>query len=196
VKPIYRGSWRVDPIIRDAVPGRDLPISVAALARAIGSALDAGGAPAPASIGLVLSDDAELAELNRAHLGQDGPTDVLSFPLLPPEAFPAHAGDPDRGPALRAGDAASFTGPPGRRVHLGDIVVSVERAAGQAAEGRGGQTGDLTWSTADELRLLVTHGALHVCGWDHAEPAEETAMRALEQRLLGSVLQEPRGSIT
>ena len=37
---------------------------------------------------------------------------------------------------------------------------------------------------ADELRLLVTHGALHVCGWDHADPAEEAAMRALEQRLL------------
>ena len=36
----------------------------------------------------------------------------------------------------------------------------------------------------DELRLLVTHGTLHVCGWDHAEPQEEAAMRALEQRLL------------
>ncbi len=36
------------------------------------------------------------------------------------------------------------------------------------------------WSPADELRLLVVHGALHLCGWDHAEPAEEAAMRALE----------------
>jgi probable rRNA maturation factor len=196
VKPIYRGSWRVDPIVRDAVLGRDLPVSVAALAGAIGSALDAGGAPAPASIGLILSDDAELAELNRAHLGQDGPTDVLSFPLLPPEAFPPHAGDPDRGPAVLPGDAASFTGPPGRRVHLGDIVLSVERAAEQAAAGRGGQTGETTWSTADELRLLVTHGALHVCGWDHAVRAEEAEMRALEQRLLGSAIREARGSST
>ena len=75
-------------------------------------------------------------------------------------------------------------GPPGRRVHLGDIVVSVERAAEQAIAGRGGQTGDVTWFAADELRLLVTHGALHICGWDHAEPAEEREMRALEQRLL------------
>jgi probable rRNA maturation factor len=196
VKPIYRGSWRIDPIVRDAVRGRDLPISVAALARTIGSALDAGGAPAPASIGLILSDDTELAELNRAHLGQEGPTDVLSFPLLPPEAFPPHVGDPDRGSAFLPGDAASFSGPPGRRAHLGDIVVSVERAAEQAAEGRGGQTGDLAWSTADELRLLVTHGALHVCGWDHAVPAEEAAMRALERRLLGSAIQEPRSSTT
>jgi probable rRNA maturation factor len=65
-------------------------------------------------------------------------------------------------------------------------VVSVERAAEQAAEGRGGQTGDVRWSAADELRLLVTHGALHICGWDHADPAEEAAMRALEQRLLAA----------
>jgi rRNA maturation RNase YbeY len=33
----------------------------------------------------------------------------------------------------------------------------------------------------------VTHGTLHVCGWDHAEPAEEAAMRALERELLQSV---------
>jgi probable rRNA maturation factor len=64
--------------------------------------------------------------------------------------------------------------------------VSVERAAAQAAEGHGGQTGDVHWSAATELRLLVTHGALHLCGWDHADPAEESAMRALENRLLAS----------
>ena len=60
----------------------------------------------------------------------------------------------------------------------------VERAIAQASEGRGGQTGDVRWSAADELRLLVTHGTLHVCGWDHAEPDDETAMRALEKDLL------------
>jgi rRNA maturation RNase YbeY len=62
--------------------------------------------------------------------------------------------------------------------------VSVERAIAQAETGRGGQTGDIRWSAADELRLLVTHGALHVCGLDHAEPGEEAAMRALETDLL------------
>lgn len=135
-------------------------------------ALDAVAAPSPASVGLILSDDAELAELNASHMGVDGPTDVLSFPLLPPEAFAVGAGAPD------------VPRPPGARIHLGDIVVSVERAAEQAAEGRGGQTGDVHWSAADELRLLVTHGTLHLCGMDHAEPAEEAAMRALERRLL------------
>jgi probable rRNA maturation factor len=67
---------------------------------------------------------------------------------------------------------------------LGDIVVSVERAIEQAMAGRGGQTDDVRWDPRHELRLLVTHGTLHVCGWDHAEPAEEAAMRELERRLL------------
>jgi probable rRNA maturation factor len=180
-RAIYLTPWRIDVTIREGI---DPQVRVARLARAIAAALDAVGAPSPASIGLILSGDHELAELNATHLGHDGPTDVLSFPLLPPEAFPPHAGGPDRGPAPRRGDAAAFVGPPGRRVHLGDIVISVERAAEQAAEGRGGQTGDVRWSAADELRLLATHGALHICGWDHADRAEEREMRALEQRLL------------
>lgn len=136
------------------------------------AALEAVEAPRPASIGLILSDDAELAELNTTHMGHQGPTDVLSFPLLAPEAF------------ARGAAAPVEPRPPGSRLHLGDIVVSVERAVEQAAAGRGGQTGDIRWSSADELRLLVTHGTLHICGWDHAGPADESAMRAMEGRLL------------
>jgi probable rRNA maturation factor len=163
------GEWRVDIERREGV-ARILP--AIELARVVGRALGAAHAPTPASIGLILSDDRELAELNATHLGHEGPTDVLSFPLLPPEAFGADAATP------------SFVLPPGRLPHLGDIVVSVERAIEQAESGRGGHTGDVRWSPADELRLLVTHGTLHVCGWDHAEPAEEAAMRALERELL------------
>ena len=172
-RAIYLSPWRIDITIRDGV---DPIIRVSRLARAMASALDAADAPSPASIGLILADDAELADLNRVHLGGDGPTDVLSFPLLPPGSFPVSA--------LAAATSPPFATPPGRRLHLGDVVVSVERAAEQAAAGRGGQTGDIRWSVGDELRLLVTHGTLHVCGWDHAEPAEEAAMRALERRLL------------
>jgi probable rRNA maturation factor len=185
VTPIHLGPWRIDPVVRDTV-ARPLPVPVRRLARAIAAALDAAGAPSLAAVGLILSDDAELADLNARHLGHDGPTDVLSFPLLPPEAFPPHPGDADRGAALDAGSPAGFAGPPGRRLQLGDIVVSVERAVDQAGAGRGGQTGDVRWTAADELRLLVTHGTLHLCGWDHADPAEERAMRSLEQRLLAS----------
>lgn len=176
----YLGPWRVDIEWRDDVE-RLLP--AAALAHAVAAALDLAGAPRPASIGLILSDDAELAGLNATHMGKDGPTDVLSFPLLPPDAFPPH---PGRTITSGADQRPRFALPPGRRLHLGDVVVSVERAVEQAARGHGGQTGDVHWDAREELRLLVTHGTLHVCGWDHAEPEEEAAMRALEGRLLGA----------
>lgn len=179
-RAVYLGPWRVDVTVRDGVR---VPVALARLAQGVAAAVDAAGAPSPASIGLILSDDAELSELNAAHLGKRGPTDVLSFPLLPAAGFPPHPGATERGYIT----ASEFPLPPGRRPHLGDIVISVERAIAQAETGRGGQTGDVHWSPADELRLLATHGALHICGWDHAEPVEEAAMRALESRLLGSV---------
>ena len=181
----YLSGWRIDVERREDVP-RLVP--AAALARAVVAALEAAGAPRPASIGLILADDAELGELNAAHMGKDGPTDVLSFPLLAPSAYPDHPGK-GAGAAGERDDASAgpdgFALPPGARPHLGDIVVSVERAIDQAEAGRGGQTGDVRWDARDELRLLVTHGTLHVCGWDHADPVEEAAMRALERRLLG-----------
>jgi probable rRNA maturation factor len=177
-RSLYLGPWRVDLTIRDGVLA---PISGVSLARAMVAAAEAAGAPRPASIGLVLSDDAELTELDASHLAKLGPTDVLSFPLLPPEAFPAHPGGPM--PATNA--AAAFPLPPRTRLHLGDIVISVERTIAQAVQGRGGQAGNVRWAPADELRLLAIHGVLHCCGWDHAEPVEEASMRALEAQLLG-----------
>ena len=63
----------------------------------------------------------------------------------------------------------------------------MERAFAQASDGRGGQTGDVQWTAVEELLLLTVHGTLHVCGWDHADPVEENAMRALERRVLESL---------
>ena len=181
---LYLPPFRVDLGIRTGVP-RLVP--AAALARLLRSTLKAGGAPEPASVSLVLADDRQLARLNRTFLGKPGATDVLSFPLLPPEAYPAH---PGASPARTAGGSRAtspaFLLPPGTRPHLGDIVISVERAIRQAAEGHGGQTGDVQSAPDDELRLLVVHGGLHLCGWDHAEPAEEVAMRELERAILAA----------
>jgi probable rRNA maturation factor len=191
---IYTPPWRIDLTVKTDVQ-RLVP--AAALARLLARALAEAGAPSPASIGLVLADDRELARLNRAAMGKRGATDVLSFPLLPPASFPSHAGAAitERPPATGAGGAfppaAPFVLPPGARPHLGDIVVSVERAVAQARSGRGGQENRSRWEPADELRLLVVHGALHVCGWDHAAPEEGAAMRALEQELLGAAGRAP-----
>lgn len=176
---LYLGACRIDVVRR---PGTPHVLADAALARAVVRVLEAAGAPTPASVTLVLTDDAELHDLNRAHLGRDEPTDVLSFPMLPPEAFPDQPGRPAR--ASRPARPPQAGAATGERTHVGDIAISVERAIDQAEAGRGGQTGDVRWSPADELRLLATHGTLHLCGWDHAEPGEELAMRELEQRLL------------
>jgi len=177
-------GWRIDVTVRPGVPR---VVSGAEAARVVATALAAAGAPARASLTVVLTDDAELADLNATHLGHDGPTDVLSFPLLPPEAFPSHAGRAEADSTDSTPTRARFILPPRARPHLGDIAVSVERAIAQASNGRGGQTGTVRWSAASEMRLLLTHGALHICGWDHAEKTEEAAMRALERRLLGDV---------
>jgi probable rRNA maturation factor len=171
----YLPPWRIDVTVRDGVAS---PVPSAALARVAARALVAAGAPSPASLGLILSGDAELASLNAEHMGESGATDVLSFPLLPAAAFPDHPG------RAAVEIAPPFVLPPGIRTHLGDIILSVERAVAQASAGRGGHTGDVRWSSADELRLLVTHGVLHVSGWDHADPVEERAMRELETSLL------------
>jgi len=185
-RPVYIGACRIDIVRRG---GTAAIASDARLARTVARALEAADAPTPASVTVVLTDDDELTELNRTHLERDEPTDVLSFPMLPPEAFPPHEGRPRpsaTGARERGGTRVTVGSARvhGGRVHVGDIAISVERAIGQAEAGRGGQTGDVRWSPVDELRLLVTHGVLHLCGWDHAEPPEEAAMRALEQRLL------------
>ena len=164
--PIYLQPWRIDVSAR---PGVHSPVSRAALARLAARALTVAHAPSPGSVALILSNDAELAALNVQHMGHAGPTDVLSFPLLPPGAFPRH---PGQDPVVR-GRAREFALPPGRRPHLGDIVVSVERAGAQAPG-----------SVEDELRQLVVHGVLHICGWDHAVAQERDAMRALESEIL------------
>jgi len=163
-RSIYLPPWRID-ISRRA--GVQKVVAFAELARSAVRALRATDATAPASLGLILSDDRELTELNQRHMGEKGPTDVLSFPFQ-----------------AAGGGHADFVLPPGQRMHLGDVVISVERAIEQAREGRGGQTGDVRWSAGTEMRLLAVHGTLHVCGWDHATAAEERAMREMERRIL------------
>lgn len=177
-RSIYLRPWRVDIATR---PGVRSPLPASVLARAVSAALVAAAAPQPGSVTVVLTDDEELSDLNREHMAHEGPTDVLSFPMLPPETFRRTGPDDARHRPSR--QIAPLRRRP--RTHIGDIAISVERAVEQAEEGRGGHTGDVRWSPADELRLLVTHGTLHLCGWDHAEPSEEAAMRALEGRLIG-----------
>ena len=98
---------------------------------------------AGAPVTVTVSNDAFLRRLNGAYRGKDRPTDVLSFVY-----------DEDDGP-------------------IGDIAISIDRAAQQAA--------DRGHSLQDELELLTLHGTLHVCGYDHETDNGE--MDAIERRL-------------
>ena len=104
---------------------------------------------------LIFVDEEAIAALNREHLGGDGPTDVLAFPLDgPDEADPAR----------------------GTPVHLGDVVVCPAVAGKQAPAHCGSYDAEMT--------LLIVHGVLHVLGHDHAQPGETAEMQARERHHL------------
>lgn len=128
--------------------GRAFPTDL--LERAARAVLDLSGVP-DADLTIALVDDVRIQGLNRDFLGHDAPTDVLSFPADEP--------DPETG-----------------RRYLGDVVISVIRAAEQAGE-RG-------HAVESEMQLLVLHGVLHLLGHDHAEPAEKERMWAIQASLL------------
>lgn len=113
-------------------------------------------------LALTFVDEDTIAELNRCHLGGEGPTDVLAFPL---DADTGGDGDVD--PTDPGGDMP---------VLLGDVVVCPAVAARNAAA--------RSVPTDDELALLVVHGVLHVLGMDHAEAGEAVLMQAAQRRLL------------
>ena len=115
---------------------------------------------------LTLCGDPEMERLNFDHMGERGPTDVLSFPL--------HEWSVNDGESHLSDDDG--VGPPGAML-LGDVVIDLDQALRQAADGN--------WSVAEELVLLAIHGTLHLLGHDHAELEEEQHMRALEHRVLG-----------
>jgi hypothetical protein len=114
----YFPGRRVDIAWRPNVPR---VLSDAALARTAVRALEAAGAPTPAILGIILSDDAELADLNRQHMGSDEPTDVLSFPMLPPGSYPDHPGKAQRDSPHD--DAAWWADHRTGRIGLGETVV-------------------------------------------------------------------------
>lgn len=126
------------------------------------TALEMEGWPG-AEVSVVVTDDDEIRALNRTYRGIDSATDVLSFPL---EAL-----EPGR-----PGPGADDTGMPR---HLGDIVISGERALAQAAE--------YGHSARRELAYLAVHGVLHLLGYTHDEESERQRMRQREEAILGSL---------
>ncbi len=97
--------------------------------------------------------DRKMRELNRLFRGKNKTTDVLSFPSDP--------------------DEFEKTSDSFERENLGDIIISVEQAERQAKENH------LDLET--EIKQLILHGILHLCGYDHEHDSGE--MNALELKL-------------
>ena len=98
------------------------------------------------------------------------------------EELPGHGGDPDAGDHDGEPDLTGWQGAlweaDGAPLELGDIVISVETAARQAAE--------QGHSLERELLFLASHGLLHLLGWDHPDDASLAVMLARQEALLAA----------
>jgi probable rRNA maturation factor len=120
----------------------ETPLSKSALTRFLNRARKMVNLPGEVEV--LLTSDAELKRLNRTFRNKNKPTDILSFPT-PPE-ISAH--------------------------HAGDLAISLETAARQAAQ--------FGHTLTDELRILILHGLLHLSGLDHETDSGEMAARETE----------------
>jgi probable rRNA maturation factor len=111
----------------------------------------------PLKIDVCLSDDATVHQLNKEFRGMDKPTNVLSFANLDFENF-----DTENEPFAE--------------IELGSIIVAYETMEREAKE--------------QEVTLyahfchLLTHGFLHLAGYDHMEPEDAVYMENLEKEIL------------
>ena len=133
----------------------------------ITAALEAEGVEVPCEINVLLTDDEGIHTVNRETRGVDRPTDVLSVPM-----FELEPGVPPEGEA--------FLDPETGRCPLGDMCISLERAAAQAEE--------YGHSLDRELCYLAVHSALHLLGYDHLDEGPmKRQMRAREEAILGKL---------
>lgn len=117
--------------------------------------------PADTQVSIVLVGEDEMAGYNARFMDRSGPTDVLAFPLE--KLIPGQA------PVSMPG------GPP---VNLGDVFICPTVVKRQASE--------FGVTLEHELALIVTHGLLHLLGYDHSEEPQASQMRKREQDLLAA----------
>ncbi|MBQ9279843.1 MAG: rRNA maturation RNase YbeY [Clostridia bacterium] len=108
---------------------------------------------------VTLTNNQVIQKINAEHRNIDRPTDVLSFPMFDREEIPS---------LHTEGETEDI---------LGDIIISVEKVREQAEE--------YGHSFERELAYLVTHGMLHLLGYDHMIEEEKAVMRKREEEILG-----------
>ena len=122
---------------------------------AVCETLDYEGYANDCGVSVTFTDNEGIRELNRRFRGIDAPTDVLSFPLF---------------------DYDGTEEPPADEFEnmLGDVVLSLERAATQAEE--------YGHSFEREVAFLTVHSMLHLLGYDHVNSEEEEMDMRRRQR--------------
>ncbi|MBQ2931332.1 MAG: rRNA maturation RNase YbeY [Clostridia bacterium] len=119
--------------------------------------------PTNAEISVMFVDNEEIRVLNNEHRGIDKATDVLSFPLFEYD---------EDGEIIE--EELDFS--PNGEMILGDIVISLERAAEQAEE--------YGHSFEREIGFLTVHSMLHLFGFDHMTPEDEAEMFEYQAEIL------------
>lgn len=117
-----------------------------------------------AQISVTFVDNQEIKRINAEHRDIDKVTDVLSFPML---EFDEN------------GEAVADFEFDGGEVVLGDIVISLERAAEQAQS--------YGHSLKREVAFLTAHSMLHLLGYDHMVESEEKEMFEKQEKILESL---------
>ena len=112
------------------------------------------GLPDDAEMSVLLCNNEQIHRLNKQYRQIERPTDVLSF-------------------ALNEGESSD----PEEAKLLGDMVISLERAAEQAKE--------YGHPYEREIAYLTAHSCLHILGYDHMTPEDKKEMRKEEEFVLG-----------
>ena len=135
---------------------RSTPANIRSLIRAVSrTTLARSDLKGRARLAVHLVDDEAIHRLNLEQRGVDSPTDVLSFPQL---------------------EDSGFITPPGEAVHVGDVVLSMDRVHAQAAE--------YGHSFEREIGYLTAHGLLHCLGYDHETDTDRADMREREEAVM------------
>ncbi len=114
-------------------------------------------------LGLVITRQEEVQQLNLSYLGKDEPTDVLAFSAI--EEIGA--------------DFPPFVTPPDGVLHLGEVIISYPQAVMQAEEHQ--------HSIKKEIAILIIHGVLHLLGYEHDKPELKQQMSAREEEILSYI---------
>lgn len=130
-------------------------------------ALDTEQFPYEVEVGLTITDDESIRQINKEFREKDSATDVLSFPLIDYET---------PGDFSRLEEMDDIFHPDTGEAMLGDIVVSIEHVISQAEE--------YGHSLRREFAFLIAHSMLHLMGYDHMELKEAEIMEQKQKQIL------------